>query len=40
MNDATSLEFLETMVRHSRHYDLSLYSMTQTGGEFSLTPEM
>ncbi|QLH76945.1 transfer complex protein [Halosimplex rubrum] len=39
MNDATSLEFLETAVRHSRHYDLSLHFITQTGGEFSLTPE-
>jgi hypothetical protein len=39
MNDATSLEFLETAVRHSRHYDLSLQFITQTGGEFSLTPE-
>ncbi|QPV61549.1 transfer complex protein [Halosimplex litoreum] len=39
MNDATSLEFLETAVRHSRHYDLSLHFITQTGGEFALTPE-
>jgi hypothetical protein len=39
MNDATSLEFLETAVRHSRHYDLSLQFITQTGGEFALTPE-
>jgi len=39
MNDATSLGFLETAVRHSRHYDLSLHFITQTGGEFSLTPE-
>lgn len=39
MNDATSLGFLETAVRHSRHYDLSLQFITQTGGEFSLTPE-
>ena len=39
MNNATSLEFLETAVRHSRHYDLSLHFITQTGGEFSLTPE-
>jgi hypothetical protein len=38
MNDATSLEFLETAVRHSRHYDLSLQFITQTGGEFTLTP--
>jgi hypothetical protein len=39
MNDATSLEFLETAVRHSRHYDLSFQFITQTGGEFSLTSE-
>ena len=39
MNDATSLSFLETAVRHSRHYDLSLHFITQTGGEFALTPE-
>ena len=39
MSDSTSLEFLETAVRHSRHYDLSLQFITQTGGEFSLTPE-
>ncbi|MHB9288793.1 VirB4 family type IV secretion system protein [Halobacteriales archaeon Cl-PHB] len=39
MDDATSLEFLETAVRHSRHYDLSLQFITQTGGEFALTPE-
>jgi len=39
MADATSLSFLETAVRHSRHYDLSLHFITQTGGEFSLTPE-
>ncbi|WP_256545678.1 VirB4 family type IV secretion system protein [Halobellus inordinatus] len=39
MNDATSLGFLETAVRHSRHYDLSLQFITQTGGEFALTPE-
>ncbi|MDX1744846.1 MAG: transfer complex protein, partial [Halobacteriales archaeon] len=39
MSDATSLGFLETAVRHSRHYDLSLQFITQTGGEFSLTPE-
>jgi len=39
MNDAGSLEFLETAVRHSRHYDLSLQFVTQTGGEFTLTPE-
>ncbi len=39
LNDATSLEFLETAVRHSRHYDLSLQFITQTGGEFALTPE-
>ncbi|WP_232700638.1 VirB4 family type IV secretion system protein [Halobacterium wangiae] len=31
--------FLETAVRHSRHYDLSLQFLTQTGGEFALTPE-
>ncbi|MES3516293.1 MAG: transfer complex protein, partial [Natronomonas sp.] len=39
MNDSSSLEFLETAVRHSRHYDLSLHFITQTGGEFALTPE-
>ncbi|MDQ2072358.1 transfer complex protein [Haloarcula sp. H-GB4] len=39
MNDATSLDFLETAVRHSRHYDISLQFITQTGGEFALTPE-
>lgn len=39
MGDSTSLGFLETAVRHSRHYDLSLQFITQTGGEFSLTPE-
>jgi hypothetical protein len=39
MNDAASLGFLETAVRHSRHYDLSLQFITQTGGEFALTPE-
>jgi hypothetical protein len=39
MSDATSLAFLETAVRHSRHYDLSLQFVTQTGGEFTLTPE-
>jgi len=39
LNDSTSLEFLETAVRHSRHYDLSLHFITQTGGEFTLTPE-
>ncbi|MFD1588115.1 VirB4 family type IV secretion system protein [Halorientalis brevis] len=39
MNDATSLEFLEMAVRHSRHYDLSIQFITQTGGEFTLTPE-
>lgn len=38
MHDATSLDFLETAVRHSRHYDLSLQFITQTGGEFTLTP--
>ena len=39
MDDATSLGFLETAVRHSRHYDISLQFVTQTGGEFTLTPE-
>jgi len=39
LNDAASLEFLETAVRHSRHFDLSLEFVTQTGGEFALTPE-
>ncbi|WP_211225991.1 VirB4 family type IV secretion system protein [Haloplanus natans] len=39
LNETSSLEFLETAVRHSRHYDLSLQFITQTGGEFTLTPE-
>jgi hypothetical protein len=39
LNDVASLEFLETAVRHSRHYDLSLQFVTQTGGEFTLTSE-
>jgi hypothetical protein len=39
MHDSTSLSFLETAVRHSRHYDLSLQFISQTGGEFALTPE-
>ena len=38
-NDSASVEFLETAVRHSRHYDLSVQFVTQTGGEFTLTPE-
>jgi DNA helicase HerA-like ATPase len=37
--DSASLSFLETAVRHSRHYDLSIQFITQTGGEFSLSPE-
>ena len=39
MNDATSLEFLETAVRHSCRYDLSIQFTTPIGGEFALTPE-
>ncbi|MFC6723439.1 VirB4 family type IV secretion system protein [Halobium palmae] len=39
MNDVASLGFLETAVRHSRHYNLSMQFITQTGGEFALTPE-
>ncbi len=39
LGDSTSLEFLETAVRHSRHHDLSLQFLTQTGGEFALTPQ-
>ncbi len=39
MGEASSLAFLETAVRHSRHYDLSIQFITQTGGEFALTPE-
>lgn len=39
LGDETSLSFLETAVRHSRHYDLSIQFITQTGGEFALTPE-
>lgn len=37
--DETALAFLETAVRHSRHYDMSIQFITQTGGEFTLTPE-
>jgi hypothetical protein len=39
LNETSSLEFLETAVRHSRHYDLSVQFISQTGGEFTLTPE-
>lgn len=39
MNDAASLEFLEMAVRHIRQYDLSLQFITQTGEEFTLTPQ-
>jgi type IV secretory pathway VirB4 component len=39
MNDATSLDFLKTAVRHSRDYDISLQFITQTVGGFALTPE-
>ena len=39
LNDSASLGYLETAVRHSRHYDLSLQFITQTGGEFKLTTE-
>jgi hypothetical protein len=39
LNNSASVEFLETAVRHSRHYDLSVHFVTQTGGEFALTPE-
>jgi hypothetical protein len=39
LGDATALGFLETAVRHSRHYNLSVQFITQTGGEFALTPE-
>ncbi|MFB6186776.1 MAG: transfer complex protein, partial [Halobacteriaceae archaeon] len=39
LHDSQALEFLETAVRHSRHYDLSIQFVTQTGGEFSLSPE-
>jgi hypothetical protein len=38
-DNSASVEFLETAVRHSRHYDLSVQFVTQTGGEFTLTPE-
>ena len=34
MQDAKSLNFLEQVVRHSRHYDLSLNFITQTIKEF------
>ncbi|MFT4965025.1 MAG: hypothetical protein ACI9PP_002314 [Halobacteriales archaeon] len=37
--ESASLAFLETAVRHSRHYDLSIQFITQTGEEFSLRPE-
>lgn len=39
LNNSASVSFLETAVRHSRHYDLSVQFVTQTGGEFTLTPE-
>jgi hypothetical protein len=39
LSEAGLLSFLETAVRHSRHCDLSLQFLTQTGGEFALTPE-
>jgi type IV secretory pathway VirB4 component len=39
MNDATSRGFLEMAVKHNRYYDLSLHFITQTGGEFTLTPQ-
>jgi len=39
MNDSSSLDFLETAVRHSRHNEVSLQLITQTGGEFALTPQ-
>lgn len=39
MNDANSPGLLETTVRHSRYYDHSLHFITQTGGEFSFTPD-
>lgn len=39
LSDTPSLSFLETAIRHSRHYDLSIHLITQTGGEFALTPE-
>jgi len=39
LNDSASLGYLETAVRHSRHYDLSLQFITQTSGEFELTME-
>jgi DNA helicase HerA-like ATPase len=39
LNDSASLGYLETAVRHSRDYDLSLQFITQTGGEFELTTE-
>ncbi len=34
MKDASSLEFLEQAVRHSRHYNLSIQFVTQTVDEF------
>jgi len=39
LSDSPSLSVLETAIRHSRHYDLSIHLITQTGGEFALTPE-
>lgn len=39
MSNSASLDFLETTVRNSRYYDLPLHFVTQTGGEFALTPE-
>ncbi|MFB6312274.1 MAG: VirB4 family type IV secretion system protein, partial [Salinirussus sp.] len=39
LNDTTSLDVLETAVRHSRHFDLGIEFITQTGGEFTLTPQ-
>jgi type IV secretory pathway VirB4 component len=39
MKDAANLGFLEQAVRHSRHYDLSIQFVTQTSGEFALSPE-
>lgn len=39
MQDAASLEFLETVFRHHRHHDLSIRLITQTIDEFFEHPE-
>lgn len=39
LGEASTASALETAVRHSRHHNLSLHFVTQTSGEFTLTPE-